>query len=56
MPVHVGMHVHDEVIVEAPPAQFDVQTLVRYLTRPRPWSAGLPLAAAGFTCKRYRKE
>jgi hypothetical protein len=55
-PAQVVMHVHDEVIVEAFPGAFGVEHLVMDLTRQRPWSEGLPLAAAGFTCKRYRKE
>lgn len=55
-PAQVVMHVHDEVIVETFPGAFGVKHLVMDLTRERPWSAGLPLAAAGFSCNRYRKD
>ena len=51
------LHVHDEIIAETPDAaEFTAAGLAALMTRPLPWSAGLPLAAAGFEATRYRKE
>ena len=52
----VGMLVHDEVITEVPDApEFNAENLSRLLATNPPWASGLPLAAAGFSCSRYRK-
>lgn len=48
-------HVHDEVIVEAAPGS-TVQAVHDVMVRPLEWSDGLPLAAAGYSCGRYRKD
>ena len=51
------LHVHDEIIAETPDAaEFTAAGLAALMTRPLPWSAGLPLAAAGFEARRYRKD
>lgn len=44
-------HVHDEVLVEGG----TVRDVVRVMVEPPAWTKGLPLAAEGYTCKRYRK-
>jgi DNA polymerase len=50
-------HVHDEVITErADTAPDTLAELNDLLATPPPWSDGLPLAATGFTAKRYRKD
>ena len=51
------LSVHDEIICEVPdtPA-FNAQGLIDIMARELPWSKGLPLAAAGFECMRYRKD
>ena len=51
------LSVHDEIICEVPdtPA-FNAQGLIDIMARELPWSKGLPLAAAGFECYRYRKD
>lgn len=47
--------VHDEVVAEAPES-LDEGPMVRILATNPPWTAGLPLAAAGFSAPRYKKE
>lgn len=49
--------VHDEIITEVPDTSaFDTEGLVSILATNRAWTEGLPLAAAGFTAYRYRKD
>lgn len=51
------LSVHDEAVTEVPDnGEFDAEGLCAILTRELPWSAGLPLAAAGMTTYRYCKE
>jgi DNA polymerase len=49
-------HVHDEIIAEEDAGGRELDDLLVHLTRPRVWAPGLPLAAAGFECTRYRKD
>ena len=48
-------HVHDEVIVESSP-ESSLAAIRRVMVTPTEWSEGLPLAAAGYSCGRYRKD
>lgn len=50
--------VHDEWIAEVPIDRDDLNgdKLGDLMCLPLPWNEGLPLAAAGFTAERYRKE
>ena len=49
--------VHDEVIAEVPDTdEYSAAGLSAIMATRRDWNAGLPLAAAGFEAKRYRKE
>ena len=53
----IVMHVHDELICEL--SAHDGRTdadLARLLATPPDWAWDLPLAAAGFTALRYRKD
>jgi len=53
----VVLSVHDELICESVDRDYcSVERLVELMTKDIPWADGLPLAAAGFECKRYRKE
>jgi DNA polymerase len=45
-------HVHDEMIVEG---EVPLEELTRLMTVPPDWADGLPIDAAGFSCRRYRK-
>ncbi len=50
-------HVHDELICEVPDEdRFSAAELSRLMATNPPWADGLPLAAAGFDTRRYRKE
>lgn len=51
------MHIHDEIVCEVPDSLGrDDKDLARMMTTGIPWGEGLPLAAAGFTAHRYRKD
>ena len=54
----VVAHVHDEVICQSGLSVDKVAELMGVSGSPffPAWAEGLPLAAAGYTCKRYRKE
>ena len=53
----IVMHVHDELVAETPDtASFNITTLADVMTDQPLWAKGLPLAAAGFECYRYRKD
>lgn len=51
------LSVHDELICECPDTdEFTHKRLAALMSTVPPWAEGLPLAAAGFECQRYRKE
>ena len=51
------LSVHDELINESPARpEFNEDHLSSLLAAEPPWGGGLPLAAAGFTANRYRKD
>jgi DNA polymerase len=53
----IVLSVHDEYITEAPNLpQFNEEHLSSILATNPPWCADIPLAAAGFTSYRYRKD
>jgi len=52
----VVMHVHDEVVCEAPIGERTLDEMNSLMTQVEPWAAGFPVAAAGFTATRYRKD
>jgi DNA polymerase len=53
----IVLTVHDEVLTEAPDApEFNALHLAGLMATNPPWADGLPLAAAGFEARRYRKE
>lgn len=50
------LSVHDEALTEPPDEpQYNDKALSALIVRASPWAEGLPLAAKGFTAKRYRK-
>jgi DNA polymerase len=52
----IVLTVHDEIIAETPnDPDFNVKHLAALMSEVPPWAEGLPLAAAGFECRRYRK-
>lgn len=49
--------VHDEVVTEAPDeAKYNATHLSELLAANKPWTVGMPLAAAGFESYRYKKD
>lgn len=53
----IVMHVHDEIVVECDPDDIiGLPELSEAMTRPIPWAPGLPLAAAGYVSRIYKKE
>lgn len=53
----IVLPVHDELVCEMPDSpEWSAEGLAEIMARPVSWAAGLPLAAAGFETKRYRKN
>lgn len=53
----VCLHVHDELITETPDTdKWSVEELAKIMSTNPHWALGLPLAAAGFEARRYRKD
>ncbi len=51
----IVMHVHDEIVVEAPPDQ-SLDELCALMAVQPDWAKGLPLRADGYECDFYRKD
>lgn len=51
----IVLTVHDEVLSEHPTGFGSVDEFCELMTAPTPWSDGLPVAAAGWRGRRYRK-
>lgn len=52
----VVLRVHDELVAEVPDTpEYTHEALSEMMAKPTQWMLGLPLAAAGFECHRYRK-
>lgn len=50
------MHVHDEVVLDVPEAQADLDRVCEIMGDPIPWAPGLLLKAAGFETAYYKKD
>lgn len=50
----IVLTVHDEIVAEADKNK-TAEELAEFMASGEPWTEGLPLAAAGFECERYRK-
>jgi DNA polymerase len=54
---NVCIRVHDELITEVPDTtDYSVAQLASIMATNPSWAVGLPLAAAGFECMRYKKD
>jgi DNA polymerase len=52
----IVLSIHDEFITEVPDSdRYSADRLSELMSANKPWSTGLPLAAAGFESLRYRK-
>lgn len=52
----IVMHVHDEIIVEAPIGHGSLKRVCEMMEIVPSWAEGLPLRADGFICNYYKKE
>ena len=52
----IVMHIHDEVILDAPADRADLDTVCRLMCQPIPWAEGLLLNADGFVGDYYKKD
>lgn len=52
----VVFHIHDEVVIDCPTEKADLDAVVKIMTLPIPWAAGLPLNADGWTSDFFRKD
>lgn len=53
----IVLSMHDELLTETPDTDdYSADVLSALLAANKPWSTGLPLAAAGFEAQRYRKD
>lgn len=50
------MHVHDEIVIEAPKDAGSVEHVCQILSRPIPWASGLQLTADGYETDYYKKD
>ena len=48
--------VHDEVILEVPAAEADLDRVVEIMSQPISWAPGLPLNADGWVDSYYKKD
>lgn len=53
--LQVVFHVHDEVIIDAPP-ELTVDEIRALMAEPIPWAPGLALKGAGFESQYYKKD
>lgn len=52
----IVMHVHDEVVIDAPVLGADLDRVCKIMGQPIPWAPGLLLRADGFKTEFYKKD
>ncbi|MGE5390881.1 MAG: DNA polymerase, partial [Deltaproteobacteria bacterium] len=52
----IVMHVHDEIVVEAPTGTGSQEEVCQIMNETPSWAEGLPLRADGYECEYYRKD
>lgn len=52
----IVMHVHDEIVIEAPEGFGSIEDVLNIMGQPIPWAKGLELKAEGFEAQFYRKD
>lgn len=53
---HIVFDIHDEVVLEVPEAEADLENVVKLMSVPVPWAPGLPLNADGWVGKYFKKD
>lgn len=54
--MHIVMHVHDEVVLEAKENTIQVEEVCNIMTTMPSWAEDLPMKAHGYKCTFYKKE
>ena len=52
----IVMHVHDEIVIDAPNGFGSLEDVLNIMGQPIPWAKGLKLKAEGFESQFYRKD
>ncbi len=52
----IVFHVHDEVVIDCPEKQSDLDKVVQIMSHPIPWAVDLPLSADGWVGDFFRKD
>lgn len=52
----VVFHIHDEIVVDAPPGRQDLEDMERLMATVPSWAAGLPLNADGWSNEFFKKD
>lgn len=52
----IVFHIHDEVVIDAPPGKQNLKEVERIMSQPPFWADGLPLAADGWVNPFFKKE
>lgn len=52
----VVFHIHDEIVVDAPPGRQNLDDMERRMSETPPWAAGLPLNADGWVNPFFKKD
>lgn len=53
---NIVIHIHDELVVEAPKENDDLDLLCKIMGQPISWAPGLPLKADGYVTDYYKKD
>lgn len=52
----VVFHIHDEVVIDAGEDKADLDDVIRIMSQPPVWAAGLPLNADGWVNEFFKKD
>lgn len=52
----IVMHVHDEIVIEAPKGTASMEEINKIMGMPMPWGKGLPLNGEGYETPYYKKD
>ena len=52
----VAFHIHDEVVIDAPPGRDSLEEVINIMRQVPPWAEGLPLNADGWVNPFFKKE